>query len=68
MERRKVRMKPEANCGLGVIMMGQGGFILSKKCSILMSGVDNKGGYMWGQGVCRKSLCFLSFVVKLNLL
>jgi len=37
-----LRVNPKVNYGLWVIMMYQGRFIFGKKCTILVSDVDNR--------------------------
>ena len=58
------------NYGLWVIMMCQHRFISCSKCTTLVSGVDNGGGYARvGQGVYGKSLYPpLNFAMNLKLL
>lgn len=42
--------EPKVSYGFGVILTCHCRCNLGNKCTILMSGVDNKGGYMWGEG------------------
>lgn len=66
---RNTRVNPEVNYGLGVIVMYRCRFVFGKKCTVLVSDVDNKTVLVWHQGVygTLPSLS-LHFIVNLKLL
>lgn len=65
-----LRVNPDVNYRLWVIMMCQRRFIDCSKCGAVVRGVDSGGGCQcWGQGLYGISLYFpLSFAVNLELL
>ena len=66
MERKTPRVNSNGNCGPWVMMVRQCSLI---KCATLVEDVDNgEAAYVWGHGVCGKSLYLpLHFAVNLKL-